>query len=277
MIKLYPVAVTVDVSPIWYRSSLHSEIVKALYMHSDKRSVLLLNKVDLLKNKNELFRITKSLTGGIVDGRRDFHIRNNKNINKDLIPKNDGDINLPPLCFDDSGKVDLESKIGWECYNKRLQEVGKLTKNYWMKFERVFMLNSIEGDGIYDLKNYLLNTAKSVDKWDYDESLVTNQSPYRLVKQCVWEALLDSDLPAEIPYNIKIKIKVLTENEEDSLLRVGIELLCFNNRQLSGVIGSDGHKVALIARKAKQNMMDTFKRDMSLQLAAKRVHRNKNK
>lgn len=41
----FSVAVVVDVSYVWNRSRLDAEILKILHFHSDKRSVLVLNKV----------------------------------------------------------------------------------------------------------------------------------------------------------------------------------------------------------------------------------------
>ncbi|XP_071501890.1 GTPase Era, mitochondrial-like [Diadema antillarum] len=62
------IAVLVDVSNQWTNMKLDPEVLLQLQTHHSIPSVLVLNKVDALKNKHSLFEITDALTEGVVDG-----------------------------------------------------------------------------------------------------------------------------------------------------------------------------------------------------------------
>uniref|UniRef100_A0AAR2JU18 GTPase Era, mitochondrial n=1 Tax=Pygocentrus nattereri TaxID=42514 RepID=A0AAR2JU18_PYGNA len=64
------VVVLVDISDKWTRDRLDFEVLKCLTLNPHIPAVLVLNKVDLLKNKALLLDITAKLTEGVVNGQR---------------------------------------------------------------------------------------------------------------------------------------------------------------------------------------------------------------
>ncbi|KAL2297363.1 hypothetical protein Nmel_016664 [Mimus melanotis] len=64
------VLVLVDVSDHWTRNSLSKEVLKCLSQFPHIPSVLVLNKVDILKKKFLLLEIATDLTEGIVNGKK---------------------------------------------------------------------------------------------------------------------------------------------------------------------------------------------------------------
>ncbi|XP_072326049.1 GTPase Era, mitochondrial isoform X2 [Scyliorhinus torazame] len=64
------VLVLVDISDHWTRNKLHTELLKCLSKYPHLPAVLVLNKVDLLKNKGLLLELTARLTEGVVNNRK---------------------------------------------------------------------------------------------------------------------------------------------------------------------------------------------------------------
>jgi len=60
------IIVVVDISQSLFRSALHPEIIKVLLMRQDKETILVLNKVDVIRQKGQLFGFVRALTGGVV-------------------------------------------------------------------------------------------------------------------------------------------------------------------------------------------------------------------
>lgn len=59
-----------DVSDEYSQNKLDSEVLKCLFAHPDKETVLVLNKTDRLKNKSVLLNLVSSLTGGLLNGKK---------------------------------------------------------------------------------------------------------------------------------------------------------------------------------------------------------------
>lgn len=51
------------------RNRIDKEILKCLFAHPEKESILILNKTDRLKNKNLLLDLVLELTGGSLNGK----------------------------------------------------------------------------------------------------------------------------------------------------------------------------------------------------------------
>ncbi|XP_031844297.2 GTPase Era, mitochondrial isoform X2 [Nomia melanderi] len=87
-----------------------------------------------------------------------------------------------------------------------LELVTQLQKNkYIPKFDDIFMISALTGDGVDDLRNYLLDSAKK-NKWQYEQNLYTDQSPESIVKQTVRAKLLDL-LPTDMPYVTEVDVQ----------------------------------------------------------------------
>lgn len=61
-----------DVADEYARSRLDSEIIKCLFAHPEKESILVLNKTDKLKKKKLLLDLVVDLTGGVLNGKQQF-------------------------------------------------------------------------------------------------------------------------------------------------------------------------------------------------------------
>jgi len=58
--------------------------------------------------------------------------------------------------------LNLADTDAWNAYNKRLQAVGHVISNQngWARFDKVFMISALSGDGVLDLK--VSNTSRFI-------------------------------------------------------------------------------------------------------------------
>lgn len=75
----------------------------------------------------------------------------------------------------------------------------------WAHFEAVFYTSALTGEGVDDLKQYLIERAPSGD-WRYHSSVMTTKTPYQLCIDCLRGKLLDH-LPHNVPYQLDIKVR----------------------------------------------------------------------
>ncbi|ESN92608.1 hypothetical protein HELRODRAFT_95909 [Helobdella robusta] len=370
------ILVVVDVSNLWHRTHLEEEIMKMLVYHANKPSLLVLNKVDLLKSKEEVLNVIRILTEGCLNGRKYYqsgqgkqknlakdsdanflenlfkrmkeemekenekngnsHSRTEIDVNIATTTTTDDDddggesssssvssssstssspsvassllssspsssssssstsstpslasssssssssLSLPPasqsssvlpnlkrqLVSVDRGSVNLREQVQWLAYYSKLNEIGREMRHCygWPYFKEVFVISAASGDGIYELKNYLVDLSIP-SKWLFHEQVVTNQNPLQLARDIVLEKLLDN-LAEEIPYQIEIKLVTWHVDDED-LLRAQFELSCSKKRHIHKLLGKNGETIRKISMEVKQELMNAFKREMSLQL-----------
>jgi len=65
----------------------------------------------------------------------------------------------------------------------RTRSIEELTKGLvgWPGFQEVFTTSALNGDGIDDLRGYILEKAyPSYGSWDYNEKLLTNKVKYKI-------------------------------------------------------------------------------------------------
>ena len=124
------------------------------------------------------------------------------------------------------------------------------------KFEDIFMISALNGDGIKDLRNYLLDSAKEGD-WEYEEDSYTDQPATGIIEQTVRAALMDH-LPQEVPYEIKIQMEHFDVNEDGSINTV-IRLECDRSRLMKHLLRLKGSKLKLIALSAEQRLQHAYR------------------
>lgn len=104
-----------DISNTWTRNELHYTVLDTLKAYSHVPSFLVLNKIDMLKSKRALLDITRTLTQNT------------------LLPKG---IRAPKSFLNNQMKVEK---------NTAEKTVG------WPGFSDVFMISSLNGDGLTDV------------------------------------------------------------------------------------------------------------------------------
>lgn len=271
------VAVVVDVSKPWFRQALDKEVLKALLLHKQKRSILILNKIDELKSRETLLTTTRVLTQGKVGGkgadstvvRKNFAEPTVSNIVKKLLENE----KCSEKIIEDNVAVEdeLDDKQGFHNYYVELKKLNRVVENRvgYDGFEEVFMVSAKDGEGVFELREYFLNQARPGD-WDYHSDVLTDLDPHLVAQQCVWEKLMEH-LPHEVPYNIDIEI-VMWKVDEYGVLRIAMELYCYHTNHMKLLLGKGGQRIKQIGDEAKQELMNAFRCDLTLMLMAEMRH-----
>lgn len=247
------IAVITDVSNVRERERLNAGIIKLLDRYRMNESILILNKIDKINEKRKLLDITTRLTCGMVGGVSSI-------LNKKT-PIPDSKRGLEKL-FDRTEErlKDFEPKEIIEEENTE-ERVG------WNRFSHVFMTSALTGDGVEDVRQYLLTRAR-FRPWKYHSWQVTDQSPNELVETTLREKFLDA-FRQEIPYKMRFSTTMWHLDDSGNLL-ISIDVLCPHKFQ-SLVIGPKGETIASIVRTTRESLTNTFHCDVSLKLIVKGV------
>ncbi|XP_066516064.1 GTPase Era, mitochondrial [Hoplias malabaricus] len=257
------VVVLVDVADKWTRDRLDFEVLKCLALNPHIPAVLVLNKVDIVKNKTLLLDITAGLTEGIVNGQR-LKVRN---VVKPLQKEADEKMIKPkeapePQAGEDPSR-NLDSQTQRDLSRERLRALKG--RKGWPHFKDVFMLCAADAEDVETLKTYLLEAAKP-GPWHYHSDVLTDQTPEDVCINAIREKLLEY-LPQEVPYTISQHIELLRETE-DGKLDISVKLHVKKNSHMSMVIGPGGQMMARIAREAGEDLTSAFMCEVRLKISA---------
>lgn len=211
-----------DVSNTFTRHRLSSKVLRLLHQYSQKRSFLILNKVDAMKRKRDLLELTDRLTSGQVDT-----------------------------------NVDRGSLTQSQFQEMISKEIG------WPRFENIFMVSALNGDGVGDIKLHLLNSAKP-GKWLFDKTVITDQDQVSIVENCVFSKLLEY-LPNVVPYNLKATVEYLNQSQDGSITVV-VLIGCKNLRTQKFIMGKGGGRMKNIALAVEQDLRKFFLNDVRVKL-----------
>ncbi|XP_042298783.1 GTPase Era, mitochondrial isoform X2 [Sceloporus undulatus] len=277
------VLVLVDVSDHYTRNRLSPQVLRALAHVPAIPSVLVLNKVDLLKKKDILLGLVTELTEGVVDGKTlqvklVFKPKSSTSTSSPFPeaslapePSESGTGNPEVQQASHGPRVDsgsdTEAGITTEdggsdpTENGRKQQKKKGQKG-WPHFQEIFMLAAVDGEDVETLKSYLLKRAKP-GPWEFHSEVLTSQSPQEICSNLIREKLLEY-LPEEVPYSVRQRTDVWEEGP-------GGELFILQNLEVQKethvmLIGQRGHLIGKIAQEAGQDLMNAFLCDVCLRL-----------
>ncbi|NXO67771.1 ERAL1 GTPase, partial [Phainopepla nitens] len=274
------VLVLVDVSDHWTRNSLSKEVLKCLSQFPHIPSVLVLNKVDILKKKFLLLEIATDLTEGIVNG---------KKLEVKSALKEDSSSSAKAPLHNTRASPPASKIPGSPFGQEKNQEGSGLDKSSgvggagtgeaqgpkhhgpedlkdvkgWPHFQEIFMLAALHGEEVDTLKRYLLMQAKP-GPWEFHSDVLTSQSPQEICDNIIREKVLEY-LPLEVPYGVTQVTEVWEEGECGELLIVQ-SLLVPRESHKRMLIGRGGKVISRIAREAGQDLMNAFLCDVRLKL-----------
>ncbi|KAI1288480.1 GTPase Era, mitochondrial [Halotydeus destructor] len=275
------IMVVVDASNKRERAKINAGIMGILERHAEKKSILVLNKVDQIKKKKKLIDITARLSDGTVGGLRTHEglarlCVTEKTHMQNIIDKAEARAKKKGYLIDVQGDSAHQVSAELDSENN-LQDGDKDAvdeKLGWPSFSQVFMVSALDGDGIQDLRTFLIDHSP-LATWRYNGSIVTPRSPQSLVVECIKEKVLENTRD-EIPYLVKYHIESWIITAVGTLC-VAVNLIVPQNRHMTFVLGPEGRTISAIAEQARQTMANAFQCDVALKLIVKSSEKKKRK
>ncbi|CAL7947374.1 unnamed protein product [Xylocopa violacea] len=138
-----------------------------------------------------------------------------------------------------------------------LDLVRILTQNEkYPKFDDIFMVSALTGDGVNDLRNYLIDSAKIKD-WKYEKECYTDQPSEKLIEQTVRARLLDI-LPFEMPYNVNVKLDDINFRNDGTITTI-VTLDCPNKRYVTILLKGKAFKIKCLAFHVEKELRHAFR------------------
>ncbi|KAM6163658.1 GTPase Era, mitochondrial [Rhynchocyon petersi] len=228
--------VLVDVSDKWTRKQLNPQVLQCLTQFSQVPSILVLNKVDCLKQKSLLLELTAALSEGVVNGKK---------------------LKI---------KQAFHSHSNCKAKDSGMEPVAGPPRTGWPHFQEIFMLSALNQEDVKTLKQYLLAQARP-GPWEFHSGVLTTQTPEEICANVIREKLLEY-LPQEVPYNVQQETEVWEEGPNGQLVILQ-KLLVSKESHMRILIGSKGQLITYIAQKVSRDLMDIFLCDVELRLSVK--------
>ncbi|KAK2507525.1 hypothetical protein MC885_003215 [Smutsia gigantea] len=259
------VVVLVDVSDKWTRNQLSPQMLQCLTQFSQVPSILVMNKVDCLKQKSVLLELTAALTEGMVNGKK-------LKMRQAFRPQLSTHCPSPPAKGCNTQSAGSPQRIGWP------------------HFQEIFMLSALSQEDVKTLKQYLLTQARP-GPWEFHSGVLTSQMPEEICTNMIREKLLEH-LPQEIPYSVQqvqtqqnaleapyqpctqlgsrdVGKTVVWEEGPSGELVIVQNLLVPKESHVKILIGPEGHLISCIAQEVSSDLMDIFLCDVQLRLSVK--------
>lgn len=175
------IAAVIDVSNPREQKKLNKGLLDLLTNHSDKKSILIMNKVDLLKDKRLLLDIGARLSQDDIIPRRSLTQQINRSSHKYVIELDDIKQNR-----DENKLIDRQEVTGYK------------------NFSKIFSISALEDDGVDEIRDYMLSQALPVEKWPHGPDYLTGQTAAQVVHSIIRGRVMDC-LEQAIPYLLKYK------------------------------------------------------------------------
>ncbi|XP_075916992.1 GTPase Era, mitochondrial-like isoform X1 [Petromyzon marinus] len=244
------VLVCVDVSDPWLktRCQLDAQTLNCLRKNPELPSLLVLNKVDILKGKSDLLEITEALSYDVTAALA----RDKRVAAEEAGSEPDG-----------AGPLHEGAEPPKEVTRPRRH--GRAPRSF---FHDVFMVSALNGDEVETLRGYLLSRARA-SPWRFHSSVLTDQTPMQLSLDAVRARLLEV-LPQEVPYLIKQSVLHWEEGPSGEL-HIIQQLTVTKNSHMRMLLGRGGSCVAAVSRLAQWDLSSVFMRDVRLNLSVKLI------
>lgn len=133
----------------------------------------------------------------------------------------------------------------------------------WPNFKEIFMVSSLTGSGLEDIKDYLTKMAIP-SPWLYPEDVFTNESAEDIITASVRGKLLDF-LPQEMPYTLNPQIEFF-EYDNKGAIKAVVIINCPSERIARFVAGCGDGKLRQITEHLQHDLQCTFKNFVRLKL-----------
>ena len=133
------------------------------------------------------------------------------------------------------------------------------------RFNKVFLLSALKGDGVEDLEHKVLKSLPFSRPF-YDEDMFTDRSERFLAAELIREQLM-LRLHQELPYALTVEIEEF--NREKGLVRIGAIIWIERKGQKHIVIGKGGNVLKQVGTQSRRALQELFGEKVFLKLWVK--------
>lgn len=156
-------------------------------------------------------------------------------------------------------KVDLVKKI-------KLLELAKQITDYYSDFKEIFMISAETGEGVEELKKYILSKAKK-GSWIFKEDELTD-IPMKFLASEITREKLFLKLNQELPYSIDVETENWQEfNNGDIKIQQVIYVLRENQKSI--ILGKRGQLIKEVGMEAREELQKFLNKKVHLFLFVK--------
>jgi len=199
---------------------LHPEVLLHLLLHKHVPAVLVLNKIDQITNRDNVFQTISHITCGKLNGKT-FATRTAQNKSSPNLSL----LEIETEIIDTYDKLDRVSDPS-EIRTARKSEAQLMAQlrscRGWPSFTDVFVTSGLKYENVQRLKRYILSQAVAME-WRYSKETVTDSNMFDIVKDAMRASLLDA-LPQEVPYQTQVKVS--DWRDTDTELIITLQLVC---------------------------------------------------
>jgi len=274
------VAVVVDASNIREQKRLNKGVLKLLHEHQDKRSILVMNKVDQVKEKRLLLDIGTRLTQGCIEGRLTFKMRDlERYSHEDIVRLNlTGHLGLDKIRKEPRAKhphvIDLNQLYGpKEVSSEQRERLYEDPDSIGYKnFSHVFSISALKDDCVDEIRDYFISLAIPVGFWPHAPDFLTKLRTRDLVHEIVRGRVLEY-VEKAVPYLVKYKFLECSYDDVGSL-HVQIVVLCPDRYMRGLVVGDNGEIVARITTESRERISRVLGCDVKLHISVEVVKKS---
>ena len=257
-----------DVSNRYIREALNKKVLRLLCLHyRNVPSILVLNKMDTIPKSRRVFDLIRKLTCNRLDGEEgQVKISNHdskRSVETYLKRKERAEEEQAPTIQNDvSDVLEIAGREGLSEEKTAGVIAGLLG---WPGFRDVFTVSALKGDGVDDLKEYLLGVAEP-GPWNYPDNIKFDDDPRNIVINIIKSKFLDH-LPGNIPYQLQPEIQMWEVDEDWNSLRILATVEAKNKNNFKVLVGPRGVKIKAMSEEIQDSLIDFFSHEVHFKLS----------
>ncbi|XP_028145382.1 GTPase Era, mitochondrial isoform X1 [Diabrotica virgifera virgifera] len=157
-----------------------------------------------------------------------------------------------------------ENSLGGKPIESRKFTETEIESKGWPYFDHIFMVSSLTGDGLEEIREYLIYNAKP-GEWMFPGDTWTDQKAESVVINTV-KAVLLNHMPQEIPYKLQPKLEYFNSDEVTGKINAVVLIKCPTSRIAKLLAGASDGRLRLITENVQRDLQDSFQNFVKIQI-----------
>lgn len=269
------IAVVVDASNIREQRRLNKGVIELLTQYPNIKSFLVMNKVDLVKDKRMMLDMGTRLTQGCLEGHLIMDKNNIARLSYERIRELNLTAHLPksnlmspksskPAQLDNKYVIELDNPQTNMNNKNPLDDINNPDRIGYKNFSQVFSISALKDDGIENFRNKLIELAYPVERWPHNADFVSNVTTREVVGSIIRGKIMDY-VEYEVPYLVKLNFLKLSYDDYGSL-HVTLLIDCPRKYMVPRVLGKAGTVIARVIEESRDIISKNFGCDVNLNI-----------